>query len=143
MDCSEEQEFGKTVLIQELIHNIATEQGGYSIFTGVGERSREGNDLWHEMKESGVIDKDRVGIRTDERSRRVRVCELRSNRSYYGGEYFRDVGRTGRTCCSLTIFSDLLRRARRCPRLLGRVPSSRWLSADAGHMKLGANCRKG
>ena len=48
---------GKTVLIQELIHNIATEQGGYSIFTGVGERSREGNDLWHEMKESGVIDK--------------------------------------------------------------------------------------
>ncbi len=48
---------GKTVLIQELIHNIATESGGYSIFTGVGERSREGNDLWMEMKESGVLDK--------------------------------------------------------------------------------------
>ena len=48
---------GKTVLIQELIHNIATERGGYSIFTGVGERSREGNDLWTEMKESGVLDK--------------------------------------------------------------------------------------
>ena len=48
---------GKTVLIQELIHNIATEHGGYSIFTGVGERSREGNDLWMEMKESGVINK--------------------------------------------------------------------------------------
>ena len=48
---------GKTVLIQELIHNIATESGGYSIFTGVGERSREGNDLWNEMKESGVLDK--------------------------------------------------------------------------------------
>lgn len=48
---------GKTVLIQELIHNIATEHGGYSIFTGVGERSREGNDLWTEMNESGVIDK--------------------------------------------------------------------------------------
>ena len=46
---------GKTVLIQELIQNIATEHGGYSIFTGVGERSREGNDLWSEMKESGVI----------------------------------------------------------------------------------------
>ena len=44
----------KTVLIQELIHNIATEHGGYSIFTGVGERTREGNDLWREMAESGV-----------------------------------------------------------------------------------------
>ena len=48
---------GKTVLIQELIRNIATEHGGYSVFTGVGERTREGNDLYHEMKESGVIDK--------------------------------------------------------------------------------------
>ena len=48
---------GKTVLIQELIRNVATEHGGYSIFTGVGERSREGNDLWTEMKASGVLDK--------------------------------------------------------------------------------------
>ena len=48
---------GKTVLIQELIRNIAAEQGGYSIFTGVGERSREGNDLWSEMKASGVLEK--------------------------------------------------------------------------------------
>ncbi len=48
---------GKTVLIQELIHNVAMEHGGYSIFTGVGERSREGNDLWREMRESGVSDK--------------------------------------------------------------------------------------
>ena len=48
---------GKTVLIQELIRNIATEHGGYSVFTGVGERTREGNDLYHEMTESGVIDK--------------------------------------------------------------------------------------
>ena len=48
---------GKTVLIQELINNIAKEHGGLSVFTGVGERSREGNDLYHEMKESGVIDK--------------------------------------------------------------------------------------
>ncbi|RMF60020.1 MAG: F0F1 ATP synthase subunit beta [Calditrichaeota bacterium] len=48
---------GKTVLIMELIHNIATEHGGYSVFAGVGERTREGNDLWNEMKESGVLDK--------------------------------------------------------------------------------------
>ena len=48
---------GKTVLIQELIRNIATEHGGYSVFTGVGERTREGNDLYHEMSESGVIEK--------------------------------------------------------------------------------------
>lgn len=48
---------GKTVLIMELIRNIATEHGGYSVFTGVGERSREGNDLWNEMNESGVIQK--------------------------------------------------------------------------------------
>ena len=48
---------GKTVLIQELIRNIATEHGGYSVFTGVGERTREGNDLYHEMTESGVINK--------------------------------------------------------------------------------------
>ena len=48
---------GKTVIIQELIRNIATAHGGYSVFTGIGERSREGNDLWNEMKASGVIDK--------------------------------------------------------------------------------------
>ena len=52
---------GKTVLIQELIRNIATEHGGYSVFTGVGERTREGNDLYHEMTESGVIDKSKIG----------------------------------------------------------------------------------
>ena len=51
---------GKTVLIQELIRNIATEHGGYSVFTGVGERTREGNDLYHEMTESGVIDKTTI-----------------------------------------------------------------------------------
>ena len=48
---------GKTVIIQELIRNIATAHGGYSVFTGIGERSREGNDLWNEMKASGVIEK--------------------------------------------------------------------------------------
>ena len=59
---------GKTVLIQELIHNVATEHGGYSIFTGVGERTREGNDLWREMNESGVHGQDRPGLRPDERA---------------------------------------------------------------------------
>ena len=59
---------GKTVLIQELIRNIAMEQGGYSIFTGVGERSREGNDLWSEMKASGVLGKDSARVWTDERA---------------------------------------------------------------------------
>jgi len=49
---------GKTVIIMELIRNIATEHGGFSVFTGIGERSREGNDLWHEMRGSGVIDKN-------------------------------------------------------------------------------------
>lgn len=50
---------GKTVLIQELIHNIAQEHGGISVFAGVGERTREGNDLYFEMKDSGVIEKQR------------------------------------------------------------------------------------
>jgi F-type H+-transporting ATPase subunit beta len=59
---------GKTVLMQELIHNVATEHGGYSVFAGVGERVREGNDLYHEMTESGVIDKIATGLRPDERS---------------------------------------------------------------------------
>ena len=57
---------GKTVLIQELIHNIAQEHGGISVFTGVGERTREGNDLYWEMKESGVIEKNSHGIWSDE-----------------------------------------------------------------------------
>lgn len=59
---------GKTVLIQELIRNIAMEQGGYSIFTGVGERSREGNDLWSEMKASRCSGKDSARVWTDERA---------------------------------------------------------------------------
>ena len=59
---------GKTVLIQELINNIAKEHGGFSVFAGVGERTREGNDLWLEMTESGVIEQDRAGLRPDERA---------------------------------------------------------------------------
>ena len=61
---------GKTVLIQELIHNLAKEHGGLSAFCGVGERSREGNDLWLEMKESGVLDKTMLVLRADERAAR-------------------------------------------------------------------------
>ena len=68
---------GKTVLIQELIRNIAAESGGYSIFTGVGERSREGNDLWTEMKESGVLDKTALvfGQMNEPPGARMRVAE--------------------------------------------------------------------
>ena len=68
---------GKTVLIQELIHNIATEHGGYSIFTGVGERSREGNDLWMEMKESGVLSKTALvfGQMNEPPGSRMRVAQ--------------------------------------------------------------------
>ena len=59
---------GKTVLIMELINNVAKQHGGYSVFAGVGERTREGNDLWAEMKESGVINKNGPGLRPDERA---------------------------------------------------------------------------
>lgn len=61
---------GKTVLIQELISNIAKFHSGYSVFAGVGERTREGNDLYHEMKDSGVLEKNQLGIRPDERATR-------------------------------------------------------------------------
>jgi len=59
---------GKTVVIQELINNIAKAHGGYSVFAGVGERTREGNDLYHEMKDAGVIDKLAMVFWSDERS---------------------------------------------------------------------------
>ena len=81
---------GKTVLIQELITNIATEHGGYSIFTGVGERSREGNDLWTEMRESGVLKKTALvfGQMNESPGARMRVAETGLTMA----EYFRDVG---------------------------------------------------
>ena len=79
---------GKTVLIQELIRNIATEHGGYSIFTGVGERSREGNDLWSEMKASGVLEKTALvfGQMNEPPGSRMRVAETGLTMA----EYFRD-----------------------------------------------------
>ena len=78
---------GKTVLIQELIHNIATEHGGYSVFTGVGERTREGNDLYFEMKKSGVIDKTTMvfGQMNEPPGARMRVAETGLTMA----EYFR------------------------------------------------------
>ena len=79
---------GKTVLIQELIHNIATEHGGYSIFTGVGERTREGNDLWREMAESGVLSKTALvfGQMNEPPGARMRVALTGLTMA----EYFRD-----------------------------------------------------
>jgi F-type H+-transporting ATPase subunit beta len=81
---------GKTVIIQELIRNIAYEHGGYSVFTGVGERTREGNDLWGEMSESGVIDKVALifGQMNEPPGARLRVGLT----GLTIAEYFRDVG---------------------------------------------------
>src|SRR5262249_7370248 len=79
---------GKTVIIMELIHNIATQHGGYSVFTGVGERTREGNSLWLEMKESGVIDKTALvfGQMNEPPGARLRVALTGLTMA----EYFRD-----------------------------------------------------
>ena len=112
---------GKTVLIQELIHNIATEQGGYSIFTGVGERSREGNDLWHEMKESGVIDKTALvfGQMNEPPGSRMRVAQT----GLTIAEYFRDVKKQ-----TVLLFIDNIFRfvqaGSEVSALLGRMPSA-------------------
>lgn len=112
---------GKTVLIQELIHNIATEQGGYSIFTGVGERSREGNDLWHEMKESGVIDKTALvfGQMNEPPGSRMRVAQT----GLTIAEYFRDVKKQ-----NVLLFIDNIFRfvqaGSEVSALLGRMPSA-------------------
>ena len=59
---------GKTVIMMEMVNNIAMQHGGISVFAGVGERTREGNDLYHEMKASGVLPKGRPGLRTDDRT---------------------------------------------------------------------------
>lgn len=112
---------GKTVLIQELIHNIATESGGYSIFTGVGERSREGNDLWNEMKESGVLDKTALvfGQMNESPGARMRVAETGLTMA----EYFRDVKKQ-----DVLLFIDNIFRfvqaGSEVSALLGRMPSA-------------------
>ncbi|HIV85320.1 MAG TPA: F0F1 ATP synthase subunit beta [Candidatus Monoglobus merdigallinarum] len=112
---------GKTVLIQELIHNIATEQGGYSIFTGVGERSREGNDLWHEMKESGVIDKTALvfGQMNEPPGSRMRVAQT----GLTIAEYFRDVKRQNVLLFIDNIFR-FIQAGSEVSALLGRMPSA-------------------
>jgi len=111
---------GKTVIIQELIRNIATEHGGYSVFAGVGERSREGNDLWYEMKHSGVLDKTVMvfGQMNEPPGVRLRVGLTGLTMA----EYFRDEGR------DVLLFIDNIFRfvmsGSEVSALLGRMPSA-------------------
>lgn len=112
---------GKTVIIQELIHNIAQEHGGYSVFAGVGERTREGNDLWLEMKESGVIDKTALvfGQMNEPPGARLRVALT----GLTIAEYFRE--EEGR---DVLLFIDNIFRFTQAgsevSALLGRMPSA-------------------
>ena len=112
---------GKTVLIQELIRNVATEHGGYSIFTGVGERSREGNDLWTEMGDSGVLDKTALvfGQMNEPPGARMRVAETGLTMA----EYFRDEKHQ-----DVLLFIDNIFRFTQAgsevSALLGRMPSA-------------------
>ena len=112
---------GKTVLIQELISNIATEHGGYSIFTGVGERSREGNDLWTEMKESGVLEKTALvfGQMNEPPGARMRVAETGLTMA----EYFRDVQNQDVLLFIDNIFR-FIQAGSEVSALLGRMPSA-------------------
>ena len=112
---------GKTVIIQELIHNIAQEHGGYSVFAGVGERTREGNDLWREMKESGVLAKTALifGQMNEPPGARLRVALT----ALTAAEYFRD--EEGR---DVLLFIDNIFRFTQAgsevSALLGRMPSA-------------------
>lgn len=111
---------GKTVLIQELINNIAKEHGGLSVFTGVGERSREGNDLYHEMMDSGVINKTALvfGQMNESPGARMRVALTGLTMA----EYFRDKGQ------DVLLFIDNIFRFTQAgsevSALLGRIPSA-------------------
>src|SRR5439155_20388940 len=110
---------GKTVLIQELINNIATQPGGYSVFAGVGERTREGNDLWLEMTESGVIEKTVMvfGQMNEPPGARLRVALSGLTMA----EYFREEGQ------DVLLFIDNIFRfvqaGSEVSALLGRMPS--------------------
>ena len=112
---------GKTVLIQELIHNVAMEHGGYSIFTGVGERSREGNDLWREMRESGVSDKTALIFGQMNESPGVRMRVALSGLTM--AEHFRDKEHK-----DVLLFIDNIFRfvqaGSEVSTLLGRMPSA-------------------
>ena len=127
---------GKTVLIQEMIHNVAMEHGGYSVFTGVGERSREGNDLWTEMKESGVIDKTALVFGQMNESPGVRMRVALSGLTM--AEYFRDQENK-----NVLLFIDNIFRfvqaGSEVSTLLGRMPSAvgyqPTLSAEMGALQ--------
>ncbi len=112
---------GKTVLIQELIRNIATEHGGFSVFAGVGERTREGNDLYHEMRESGVLDKTTMvfGQMNEPPGARMRVALTGLTMA----EYFRD--ESGQ---DVLLFVDnifrFIQAGSEVSALLGRIPSA-------------------
>ena len=112
---------GKTVLIQELIHNVAMEHGGYSVFTGVGERSREGNDLWREMRESGVFDKTALVFGQMNEAPGVRMRVALSGLTM--AEYFRDTEKR-----DVLLFIDNIFRfvqaGSEVSTLLGRMPSA-------------------
>ena len=112
---------GKTVIIMELIHNIATAHGGYSVFAGVGERTREGNDLWCEMKESGVIDKTALvyGQMNEPPGARMRVGLTGLTMA----EYFRDVGGQDVLLFIDNIFR-FIQAGSEVSALLGRMPSA-------------------
>ena len=112
---------GKTVLIQELITNVATEHGGYSIFTGVGERSREGNDLWNEMSESGVLAKTALvfGQMNEPPGARMRVAETGLTMA----EYFRDKEHQDVLLFIDNIFR-FIQAGSEVSSLLGRMPSA-------------------
>ena len=112
---------GKTVLIQELITNVATQHGGYSIFTGVGERSREGNDLWNEMKESGVLSKTALVFSqmNEPPGARMRVAETGLTMA----EYFRDKEHQDVLLFIDNIFR-FIQAGSEVSSLLGRMPSA-------------------
>ncbi|MGN0522705.1 MAG: F0F1 ATP synthase subunit beta [Eubacterium sp.] len=127
---------GKTVLIQELITNVATQHGGYSIFTGVGERSREGNDLWNEMKDSGVLNKTALvfGQMNEPPGARMRVAETGLTMA----EYFRDKEHQDVLLFIDNIFR-FIQAGSEVSALLGRMPSAvgyqPTLATDVGELQ--------
>ncbi|MGH7175518.1 MAG: F0F1 ATP synthase subunit beta, partial [Minisyncoccia bacterium] len=112
---------GKTVIIQELIHNVASNHGGYSVFAGVGERVREGNDLYHEMEESGVLDKTALvfGQMNEVPGARARVALTGLTQA----EYFRDEGGKDVLFFMDNVFR-FIQAGSEVSSLLGRVPSA-------------------
>ncbi len=121
---------GKTVIIQELIRNIATAHGGYSVFTGIGERSREGNDLWNDMKSSGVLEKTVMvfGQMNEPPGVRLRVGMTGLTMAEYS------VIHSIWMCCSLSIiFTGILWPVWKSPRLLGRMPSAVGYQPHSGY----------